>query len=305
MRNLTLRQIRFFICAAKHMSFSRAAEELHVSAPAVSQQIKEMEDEMGVLLFHRENRKIAITSAGEYFLTYARRMESTLQEAAGMLKKLQGVDLRPVKIGLVSTAQYFIPLLLLQFKQKYPQAKILIEVCNREQLIDLLREGEIDFAIMGRPPQQVETQAQSFAEHPHVFIASPKHPLAYKKNIQPKALNQSEFISREKGSGTRNIMEIFLADHELSPIVSMEMSSNESIKQAVMADLGISFMSLHTIGSEIKHGQLVVLDVLGAPIVRKWYIVELNKKTHTTAAENFHHFIFDQGSTILKNQFSE
>ena len=158
MRNLTLRQIRIFLSAAKHASFTRAAEELHITAPAISMQIKEMEEDMGVILFLRENKKIALTTAGEYFLVYARRVSSTLIEASSMMERLRGTEVKALKIGLVSTAKYFLPQMLVEFKKDYPNLQIRVEVRNRQQLVELLRDGELDIAIMGQPPKEIDTR---------------------------------------------------------------------------------------------------------------------------------------------------
>ena len=304
MKNLTLRQIRIFMSAAKHASFTRAAEELHITAPAVSLQIKEMEEDIGVSLFTRENRKVELSSAGEYFLLYARRVSSTLGEAAIMMERLRGSQQGLLKIGLVSTAQYFLPQVLVQFKNEYPNVQIRIEVRNRQQLAELLSEGDIDIAIMGRPPKEIDARIEAFANHPHVFVASPSNPLAGKINISPQALNQFELISREPGSGTRFVMEKYLNEHNISPIVSMEMSSNETIKQAVMADLGISFVSLHTVGDEIASGKIAILDIQDTPVVRTWHVVALSQRPASQAAEAFRYFMLEKGSEILNEMFA-
>ena len=304
MKNLTLRQIRIFLSAAKHLSFTRAAEELHISAPAISLQIKEMEEDIGVSLFTRENRKVALTSGGEYFLLYARRVSSTLNEANTMMERFRGTQFRHLKIGLVSTAKYFLPHLLVQFKKDYPNLQIKIEVRNRQQLVELLRDGEIDIAIMGLPPKEIDTRVEAFANHPHVFIASPNHPLAGQLNIPPEALTKFEMISREPGSGTRAIMEKYFTEHNIAPIVSMEMSSNETIKQAVMANLGISFLSLHTIGSELANKQIALLDIQNTPIIRTWHVVALTKRNASQAAEAFRYFVLEKGGEILTQMFA-
>jgi LysR family transcriptional regulator, low CO2-responsive transcriptional regulator len=303
MRNLTLRQIRIFLSASKHMSFSRAAEELHISAPAISMQIKEMEEDMGVILFVRESKKINLTTAGEYFLIYARRVSSTLIEANNMMERLRGTEVKALKIGLVSTAKYFLPQMLVEFKKDYPNLQIKIEVRNRQQLIELLRDGELDIAIMGQPPKEMDTRVEAFASHPHVFIASRSNPLAGKRNILPDALNNFEMISREVGSGTRALMENYFTEHQISPIVSMEMSSNETIKQAVIAELGISFVSLHIIGNELANNQLSILDVQGTPIIRTWHVVALAKRNASQPAEAFRYFMLEKGGEILASAF--
>ena len=286
------------------MSFSRAAEELHISAPAISIQIKEMEDDIGVNLFTRENRKVALTSAGEYFLLYARRVSSTLNEANTMMERFRGTQFRYLKIGLVSTAKYFVPHMLVEFKKDFPNLQIKIEARNRQQLVELLRDGEIDVAIMGLPPKEIDTRAESFANHPHVFIANPNNLLAGQFNIPPDALTKYEIISREPGSGTRAIMEKYFAEHGIAPIVSMQMSSNETIKQAVIADLGISFVSLHTICSELANKQIVLLDIQDTPIIRTWHVVALNKRNASQPAEAFRYFMLERGSEMLSTMFS-
>ena len=305
MRNLTLRQIKIFLSATKHMSFTRAALELHISAPAISMQIKEMEEDMGVTLFMRDNKKIALTTAGEYFLVYARRVSSTLIEASNMMERLRGTELKALKIGLVSTAKYFLPHILVEFKKDYPNLQIKVEVRNRQQLVELLRDGELDIAIMGQPPKEMDTRVEAFASHPHAFVASTTNMLAGKIDIAPDALNNFEIISREPGSGTRAIMENYFTEHRISPIVNMEMSSNETIKQAVIADLGISFVSLHIIGNELANKQLVILDVQDTPIIRTWHVVALGKRNASQAAEAFRYFMLEKGGEILTSMFAD
>ena len=260
---------------------------------------------MGVSLFIRENRKIELTAVGEYFLIYAKRISSTLKEASTMMERLRGTEIKVLKIGVVSTAKYFLPRALVEFKKDYPNLQIRIEARNRQQLVELLRDGEIDIAIMGQPPKEIDTRVEPFAIHPHVFIGSPLNPLAGKSNLPPEALNDFEIISRELGSGTRFIMERYFAEHHLTPIVSMEVSSNETVKQAVMADLGVSFVSLHTIGGEIANKQIVILDIQDTPINRIWHVVALTKRNAPQAAEAFRYFILDKGGEILTQMFPD
>ena len=202
-------------------------------------------------------------------------------------------------IGLVSTAKYFLPQLLARFKEDHFGIQIKLEVRNRDQMVALLRDGEIDLAIMGRTPGDLDTRIEAFAAHPHAFIANPSHPLAERQSISPMVLSQMEIITREAGSGTRAIMQRFLNDRGLTPQISMEMSSNESIKQAVIANLGISFVSLHTVGLEVKYGEIAVLDIDETPISRAWHVVALNKRNHSAAAEAFRYFVLEHGAAIL------
>jgi LysR family transcriptional regulator, low CO2-responsive transcriptional regulator len=303
MRNLTLRQIRIFAAAARHSSFARAAEELHLTAPAVSMQIKELEDEIGSPLFSRVGRRVELTSAGEYFWMFARRVQATLAEADSVMQRLKGAETGTLKIGLVSTAKYSIPRMLGLFRRDHPGIQIKIDVCNRDRLFELLRDGEIDLAVMGRPPKHLDTRAEVFAHHPHAFISWPGHPLARLSGIAASALNSEEIISREEGSGTRAIMQAFFETHRVHPHITMEMSSNETIKQAVIAGLGISFVSLHTVGLEIEHGQLVVLDIEDTPVLRAWHVVALSNRHLSAAAEAFRYFMLEHGARLLSEQF--
>jgi LysR family transcriptional regulator, low CO2-responsive transcriptional regulator len=305
MKNLTLRQIKIFAAAAKHSSFARAAEELHLTAPAVSMQIRELEEETGTALFARVGRRVELTSAGEYFWVFARRIAATLREAEGVMERLRGSNTGSLKIGLVSTAKYFLPQMLAMFREEHPGVQVRIDVCNRDQLVALLRDGEIDLAVMGRPPKELDTRAEVFAHHPHAFIASTKHRLAQFADIPAAVLDQEDLISREEGSGTRVIMKTFIEQHRLNPSITMEMSSNETIKQAVIAGLGISFVSLHTVGLETRHGQLKVLDIEDTPVIRAWHVVALAQRNLSPSAEAFRYFMLERGATLLDEQFPQ
>ena len=299
LKNLSMRQLRVFSAAARHHSFSKAAADLNLTAPAISMQIKELENDMGVMLFARVGRRVELTTAGEYFLVYTKKVVDTLRDAETTLSRFQGKEAGILTIGLVSTAKYFLPQLLARFKEDHFGIQIKLEVRNRDQMVALLRDGEIDLAIMGRTPGDLDTRIEAFAAHPHAFIANPSHPLAERQSISPMVLSQMEIITREAGSGTRAIMQRFLNDRGLTPQISMEMSSNESIKQAVIANLGISFVSLHTVGLEVKYGEIAVLDIDETPISRAWHVVALNKRNHSAAAEAFRYFVLEHGAAIL------
>ena len=300
-----MRQLRVFLSAAKHGSFSKAATELSLTAPAVSMQMKDLEGELGMALFARVGRRVELTSAGEYFLVYVKRIAANLRDAEATLSKLQGVQSGTLKIGLVSTAKYFLPQLLSRFREEHFGLQIKLEVRNRNQMVELLRDGDIDLAIMGRTPGDMDVRIEPFAKHPHAFIACPQHPLAARQGISPLVLNQMELIVREEGSGTRAIMERFLNDRGLTPLVTMEMSSNESIKQAVMADLGISFVSLHTVGLEVASAKLAILDIDETPISRAWHVVALNRGNPSPAAEAFRYFVLERGASIFAELFDD
>jgi DNA-binding transcriptional LysR family regulator len=299
MLNISSRQLRIFVSAAKHLNFTRAAEEVHISPPAVSMQIKEIELQVDAPLFIKEGRKLKLSPAGEYFLKHARHILQTLNESEKVIGQLKGNRVEIIKVGIISTAQYFLPQVLKQFRKRHSEYKIILEIRNREQLIELLREGDIDIAIMGLVPKEIDTKVYTITNHPHVFIAAFDHPLTGLKKVQPEALNDFDFISREKGSGTRVHMETFIQDHDIQPNIIMEMSSNESIKQAVIAGLGISFVSQHTIASELKNNQLQVLEVMGTPIIRKWHVVTLNPLSIIRPVELLKDFILNQSEIII------
>jgi DNA-binding transcriptional LysR family regulator len=304
MRGATLKQLRAFCAAARHRSFAKAAEELHLTPPAVTMQIKELEAAVGLPLFDRGARAATLTMSGEYMLVYARRVLATLKEAEDAMARLRGAETGRITIGMVSTAKYFLPRLLAKFRAEHRGVEMQLAVGNREQLVRQLHENEVDLAVMGRPPRELDTRAEPFAVQPHAVVASPEHPLARQRGIAPSALGGEEFIVREPGSGTRAAMEHFFAEHHIAPPQVMQMTSNETIKQAVIANMGLAFLSLHTAGLEIATGQLVVLDILGLPLLRRWHIVNIRGKALSPAAEALRHFVLEQGEALIAAQFA-
>jgi DNA-binding transcriptional LysR family regulator len=301
MRNLTLRQIKIFICASKYLSFSKAADELNITAAAVSLQMKEMEKDLAVQLFNRDNKKLKLTLEGEHFLIYAIKVISTLDQAKDAMDKLRGREMKPLRIGLVGTTRYFFPTVLVEFQKIYPNVQLKVDVKNREQLIQLLHHGEIDIAIMGKPPATLNVQTEVFAKHPHVFIASVQHPLAFQQNLSTEVLNRLEIITREQGSGTRYIMEKFFAAHQLSPLMRIEISGNETIKQAVIANLGVSFVSSHTIIQELRNKQLTILDIQDTPVMREWHVVTPTRREASRAVDIFRQFVLEHVGEIINS----
>jgi LysR family transcriptional regulator, low CO2-responsive transcriptional regulator len=301
MKNITFRQIRVFTEVARRLSFVRAAEALHLTPPAVTMQVKELEASLGLPLFDRQGRSVSLTTTGEYFLVYARRLLSTLKDAEDAMARFKRVETGVLNIGLVSTAKYFVPRLLARFREEHTGVEARLQVAgNREQLVALLHAGEVDLAIMGRPPKELATRAEPFAAHPLVFVGPPGHPLVAAEHVDPEALANHPFIVREEGSGTRKAMEDFFRAQHVAPRIAMEMSSNETIKQAVMAGMGLSFLSLHTIGLEMRHGLIDIVEVEGTPIMRTWNLVHLLSKLLSPAAEAFRYFILEQGETYLR-----
>ncbi|MES2974250.1 MAG: LysR family transcriptional regulator [Pseudomonadota bacterium] len=303
MKNATFRQLRVFSEVARHLSFAKAAQALHLTPPAVTMQVKELEGHVGMPLFERQGRQVTLTTPGEYMLVFARRMLSTLKDAEDAAARLQRLEIGTLTIGMVSTAEYFLPRMLAEFRREHTGIEVRLATGNREQLVRMLQANEVDIAIMGRPPRELATRAEPFAAHPHVFVAPPGHPLLAQGHQTVEALRPHPFILREEGSGTRAAMENFFETARFEPRVAMEMSSNETIKQAVMAGMGLSFLSLHTIGLELDNRLIAVLDVEGAPVVRAWNVVHTLSKLMSPAAEAFRYFVLERGEVFLAGHF--
>jgi LysR family transcriptional regulator, low CO2-responsive transcriptional regulator len=299
MRHVTLRQMRVFATVARRLSFTRAARELHLTQPAVSQQVKLLEAEVGLPLFEQIGRKVHLTAAGSELLRYADRFGDLMREASESLAAMRGVRRGLLKLGAVSTAKYFTPALLSAFTSEYPEVTIRFAVGNREETIRQLAANDVDLVIMGRPPRELETTAEPFAKHPFAIIASPAHPLASRRRIRLAQLATENFVIREEGSGTRASMEHVFRDHGASFRASMEAGSNETIKQSVMAGMGVSFISMHTIGLELATGKLAVLDVVGLPLVRDWYVMQLREKHLSPIAAAFRAFLVERGGAVI------
>ena len=266
-------------------------------------QIKELEAEVGMPLFERQGRKVSLTTSGEYMLVYARKMLALLKDAEDAAARLQRIETGKLTIGMVDTTTYFIPALLRKFLNEHEGIELVLKVGNRLELIQWLQNSEVDIAIMGSPSSEIPTRAEPFAANPLVFVASPEHPLASESGLKAEDLRQQSFIVREQGSGTRNAMEAFFSQARFLPRFSMELYSNDAIKQAVKANLGLSFLSLHTIGLELQAKQLCILDVRGSPVVRAWHVVHALSKLLSPAAEAFRYFVLEHGESDLAAQF--
>jgi DNA-binding transcriptional LysR family regulator len=298
--NITFRQLRVFVEVAKHSSMARAAETLHLTPPAVSMQIKEVESQVGLPLFDRQGRAVSLSTAGEYFLVHARRLLVALKDADDAMAHFRKLDAGLLNVGMVGTAKYFLPHLLTRFREAHPGVELRLQVgANREQLVGLLQRAEVDLAIMGRPPKEMATRAEPFAAHPHVFVAPPHHPILAIGHPPVEALAHHPLIVREPASGTRALMDRFCQDHRVKPRIAMEMPSNETIKQAVMAGMGMSFLSLHTLWLELKCGLIEIAQVQDTPVVRTWNIVHMQSRTLSPAAEALRYFILEHGEAYL------
>ena len=297
--HITLRQFQVFEAAARLGGYTRAAETLHLSQPAVSMQIRQLEEQVGMPLFDQIGKKIHLTDAGRTLYQHAQNILAQVQEAQLELEEMRGVRRGELNITIASTANYFAPQLLATFCQRYPEVKVSLDVSNREHILALLNEADKDLAIMGRPPEASDLVAHPFMENPLVVIAAPNHPLAGARKIPITRLAQESFISRETGSGTRIAAERFFDAAGTHLITAMEMSSNEAIKQAVQAGLGLGIVSVHTLDMEFKLGRLTVLHVEGFPILKEWYIVHRDGKRFSAAAQAFKEFVLTEGRKLI------
>ncbi|MBS4095392.1 MAG: LysR family transcriptional regulator [Sulfuricella sp.] len=299
MLHVTFRQLRVFEAVARHLSFSRAAEELHLTQPAVSMQIKQFEENAGLPLFEQLGKKIFLTEAGREMFHYARTIAQQLAEAETVLTELKGLKRGKLTISVVSTANYFAPQLLAVFCRRFENVTLSLNVANREMLLAQLADNEMDMAIMGQPPLDADIEAAPFLENPLVVIASPSHPLAGERNIDPARLADETFIVREPGSGTRGAMERFFAEHGMTLHTGMEMSTTEAIKQAVQAGMGLALVSRHTIALELETRRLAILDVVSFPLLRYWYVAHRKGKRLTAVAQGFKEFLVNEAAKVL------
>lgn len=297
--NITLRQLRVFSAVARHLSFTRAAEELCLTQPAVSMQVKQLENQLDVPLFEHLGKKIFLTEMGKEVYHYSRSILQQIDELQGVLNSLKGLGKGRLKISVASTANYFIPVLLAGFCQRYPGVTVSLDVTNRETLLTQLAENEVDLVVMGQPPEDMDLGYEAFLENPLVIVAPPEHPLAKEKKVALKRLEQEVFLVREPGSGTRIAMERFFAQHDVHITTGMEVGSNEAIKQSVQAGLGLGLLSRDTVEMELALGRLVILHVAEFPIMRYWYVVHRHGKRLSVVAQAFKDYLIKESPALL------
>lgn len=299
MLHITLRQLKVFESVARHLSFSRAAEELFLTQPAVSIQIKQLEDTVALPLFEQMGKRIYLTEAGQELYQYSRAIAQQLADMELALDELKGLERGKLNISVVSTANYFAPHLLAKFCQRYQNVTISLHVSNREIVLKQLADNLTDLAIMGQPPDGLDIVSETFMENPLVIIAPPNHPLCNMRHIPVKRLEQEIFLVREPGSGTRSAMERFFAEQQIKINRGMEADTTEAIKQAVQAGMGLGIMSLHTIELELETNRLNILDVQGFPIMRHWHIVHRKNKRFSNVAKTFKDFLLKEASDLM------
>lgn len=296
--NITFRQLKVFQAVAHHLSYTQAAQVLHLSQPAVSMQVKQLEENIGLPLFEHLGKKIYLTDAGREFYRYSVEIGHLLDEADEVMESLKGIKGGRLAVSVATTANSFATRLLADFSHEYGGVTISLDVTNRRSLLDQLQNNETDLVIMGRPPADLDLVTEPFMDNPLVIIAPPTHPLADQANIPITALQQETFVVREPGSGTRIAMERFFSEQGVHLTTGMEMTSNEAIKQAVEAGLGLGIVSVHTLELELETDRLAILDAENFPILRHWYLVHRKGKRLSPVAQAFHDFVLESGNEL-------
>jgi DNA-binding transcriptional LysR family regulator len=299
MRRYTVRQLDTFLEIARAGSVTKAAEKLHVTQPAVSMQLRQLEEALGVPLVEAAGRNIRLTDAGREVEQYAIAAIAQLRQLDDTVADLRGLQRGKIDLGIVGTAKYFVPMLLVHFRKSYPAVDISLQIHNREQIMKLLQRNELDLIIMGRVPDSLDCSSTVFATNPLGIVCAPGHPLSRRRQAPLSILNGVDFVVREKGSGTRAAMERVFSENDIDPRIVMEMPSNESLKQAVMAGMGLTFLSLRTVRRELAAGHLAVLDIKGMPIIRHWHVTHLRSKRHAPAALVFKQFLIDNAGPLI------
>jgi len=300
--HITIRQLKVFEAVAGQLSYTKAAAELHLTQPAVSMQIKQLEGAVGLPLFEVFGKKVYLTHAGNVFLVHARRLLEQLRLAAEEMDAIKGIDGGSIKVSIASTVNYFAARLVAKFCQIHDMVRFSLEVTNRKTLLERLEQNQPDIVLMGQPPSDLDVVAEPFMTNPLIVIASTSHPLlASKKPVSVKQLSAERIILREPGSGTRDAVERFFMDKEISPVSQTVMSSNEAIKQTVEAGLGVAIVSIHTVELELAVGRLARLDVQGFPINRKWYVAHRSQKQLSATAQAFRDFVLVEGREYEKS----
>jgi DNA-binding transcriptional LysR family regulator len=299
MRNYTLKQMLTFIEVARDRSVSKAATRLFVTQPAVSMQLRQLEDAFGLPLVEPSGRNIQLTQAGEEFLIHAIAALAQFKNLEASMAEHVGLKKGRIELAVVSTVKYFVPMLLVRFAKQLPGIEIKLHIDNRENILAMLARNEVDLVIMGRTPTHLDCEATPFSTNPMGIVGAPDHPLSRRKRCAFELLRDHGFVVREPGSGTRAAMERLFAQHDIPIKVVMEMPSNETIKQAVMAGMGLSFLSLRTVRHELAAGHLALVDISGMPIVGHWYVTHLRQNRLSPASKAFKDFLIEQGGPLI------
>ena len=299
MKHATLRQLKVFESVARHLSFSRAAEELHLTQPAVSTQIGKLEEHAGNLLFEQFGKKVYLTAAGAELLQISRAIIQQFEQAESAMAQFRGVCGGRLNVGVISAGDYFFPRLLVEFIGRHSGVTLNFTVHNREELLAHIAENQTDLAVMVRPPTELDTLNQPFAPHPYVIVAPSEHPMVERRRIPLAEVMRQPFVVRERGSDTWRSMCEGFGGNLTDLNVAMEIRSTETIKQAVIAGLGLSFLSAHTVSRELQSGSLRVLDVQGFPLQLHWYVVHRRTKRLPPVAQAFKDFLLSEGASLI------
>lgn len=299
--HLTLRQLQCFSAVARRLSYTRAAEELHLTQPAVSMQIRQLEQQAGLALTEQLGKQVYLTEAGEEVYRYAKSILHQVDEMDDVLDKLKGFSGGRLHIAAISSANYFAPKLLGTFHQRYPDVSVSMDVTNQSAVVKQVIDNEVDMAIMGQPPDHAHLEATPFMDNPLIIVAEPGHRLASRKRIALKDLEKEVFLTREPGSGTRGAMQRFFREQKLTLTTGMEMGSLSGIKQGVQAGLGLGLLPRGAVEVELMLGRLVELKIKGLPIPRHWYVVMQKGKRLSVAAEEFRRLLTNEAVGLLAN----
>ena len=291
MIHATLHQLKVFEATARHGSFTRAAEELFLTQPTVSMQVKQLTKAIGLPLFEQVGKRLYLTDAGRELFSTCQEIFQNLEQLEMTIANLKGMKQGKLRLAVITTTKYFMPRLLGPFCQRYPGIDVSLTVTNHERVIERLANNQDDLYVMSQLPDNIDIKAHPFLENPLVVVAPYNHPLAKEKNISLKRLAEEPFIMREPGSGTRRAFQKILDAEKLSVKVRLELGSNEAIKQAIAGGLGLSVLSRHTLLPE--NSDLTVLDVEGFPIPREWYVVCLAGKQLSVVASTFLEYLQD------------
>lgn len=297
--HFTLQQLKLFESVFRNSSYTRAAEELHLSQPAVSIQVKRLEEQVGLPLFELMGKKIFPTEAGKTIYKASCDILEKVEEVKNTIENLKGDIKGPLRLSVVTTSKYFMPHLLGTFLSQYPEVEPKLVFTNRSKVIQRLHNNDDDFVVMGQIPEDEKLETYPFLENILVPVAHPDHPLANKKNITLKELTKHRFLVREEGSGTRLVFDRLLEKNALAVEPYMQLGSSEALKQAVMAGLGLAILSLHSLRLELAANKLVILDVEGFPIKRRWYAVHLKGKQLSLVSRTFLDYILEESKNIL------
>jgi DNA-binding transcriptional LysR family regulator len=298
LKQATLHQLKVFEAVARHNSFTRAAEELFLTQPTVSMQVKQLTKAVGTPLFEQVGKRLFLTQAGEELVKTCRSIFDDLDQFEMTVADLKGVKQGRLRLAVITTAKYFVPRLLGPFCQRYPGIDISLQVTNHEQITGRLNENLDDLYIVSQVPENVEVSCHPVLENPLVVLAPIDHPLTQEKNIPLKRLADEPFIMREPGSGTRQAVQELFEEHDIHLKVRLDLGSNEAIKQAIAGGLGISVLSRHTLALEGSPSQLAILDVENFPIRRHWCVIYPNGKQLSVVARTFFEYLLQEGKQI-------